>query len=245
MAGFPFTLRYRFMKKLKEVDLNLKLAVFTDFDGTITQQDTLEILLDKYCTAPWRPIEDRVTAGELSENRALQMEFDLLEVELETALKEVETIPIDNTFAGLAQFCSSRNIPLTILSGGIDHIISRILQKHHLGQIPFFSNTATIRGKKWEVIPAASPRIRNQCNHCKTHHLVRQRQAGYHIVYIGDGNTDRCPAENADTIFAKGSLAEYLTSRGIDFHHFTSFADIQTVIQNILKQSTLEAAINE
>ena len=34
--------------------------VFVDFDGTITEIDTLVFLLDRYCGDSWRQIEDRV-----------------------------------------------------------------------------------------------------------------------------------------------------------------------------------------
>lgn len=223
----------------------MKLAVFTDFDGTITQQDTLEVLLDKYCTAPWREIEDQVTAGNLSENAALQREFDLLKIDMTAAIKEIMGIPIDRTFIQFAQFCSDQNIPLTILSGGIDHFIQQILKNHGLAHIPFFSNTAQIENGNWKIIPSATPRIKSRCNHCKTHHLVQYRNSGHQIVYIGDGNTDRCPAENADLIFAKGSLAKYLTERGINFYHFNLFSDIQNRLSNLLDANKMEAVINE
>ncbi len=46
------------------------------------------------------------------------------------------------------------------------------------------------------------------------------------IVYIGDGYSDRCPAQFADVVFAKGSLVGFCETNNITFHRFEAFADV-------------------
>jgi 2-hydroxy-3-keto-5-methylthiopentenyl-1-phosphate phosphatase len=40
----------------------MSLIVFTDFDGTITKEDTLEMVLDRFAKQPWRNILLHISA---------------------------------------------------------------------------------------------------------------------------------------------------------------------------------------
>ena len=69
---------------------NSKISTFSDFDGTITKVDTLNMILDRFAVKPWRPIEDRVSKNELNENQALQAEFDLLNATFEEVITYIK-----------------------------------------------------------------------------------------------------------------------------------------------------------
>ncbi len=210
------------------------IYVFTDFDGTITRRDLLYHLLDVAAPEDWRAIEDALTAEQLEEKSALQREFDLLNISLEEAIEIVLDVPIDPHFAPFARFCQQHHIPLEILSGGFEQFISAYLKKHQLDFIPFHSNRARVENNRWQIIGAPNPKIRNLCNHCKTYWLHQKQQAGYVIVYIGDGNTDRCPATHAHYRFAKGDLARYLEKHDYPYIPFENFADVLSKFQSIV-----------
>ncbi|NOX37365.1 MAG: MtnX-like HAD-IB family phosphatase [Calditrichaeota bacterium] len=205
---------------------DMPIYVFVDFDGTITHQDTLDYLLDTFAPPHWREIEDQVTAGVLEEKRALQMEFDLLRVSLETAIQTIQHLPIDPQFPRFVQYCRQNNMALQILSGGVDYFIRAILRRNGLEEVPFHSNSVKVVNDRWKIVPARTPRIRNQCNHCKTYWITRARNEGFLTVYIGDGNTDRCPATATHISFAKDQLAEYLRQIGHPFLPYRNFQDI-------------------
>ncbi|MCK5075155.1 MAG: MtnX-like HAD-IB family phosphatase, partial [Calditrichia bacterium] len=177
--------------------INSKIHIFTDFDGTITKHDSLELILDHFTGTEWRKIEEQVTLGRLSEKTSLQAEFNLMNEKLEEVLNYIdENVQIDSTFKDFIDYCHNNKFNLTILSGGIDIIIERVLKKFKFNEIPFYCNSINISNisdkenkKKWTVIPNSLPKIKNNCNHCKTYHLEQARKAGMKVIYIGDGNT--------------------------------------------------------
>jgi 2-hydroxy-3-keto-5-methylthiopentenyl-1-phosphate phosphatase len=218
--------------------LNSPLKIFTDFDGTITKIDSLNMVLDEFAISEWRPIEDRVTAHQLSEKEALQAEFDLVKAPLEKVIDFlIKNVKIDSTFKPFAQWCKSQKIDLIVLSGGFEEFIDAIFNKFGINSLEVHSNSLSVYNNTWQVVQSELPKINNLCNHCKTHHLIESQRNGYKVVYIGDGNTDRCPAENADIIFAKDTLAEYLKNKNKEFFEYQNFNEIQNKLECIIQNT--------
>lgn len=212
------------------------LEVFIDFDGTITTVDSLEYILDKYATRDWRPIEAQVTRHQLAEREALQKEFDLVHVPVAQALDDLRQIDIDPGFPDFVSFCRQHAIPLLILSGGFDIFIETILKRHGLNGLTFRANSIRVSKGRWRVESINAPRLCETANHCKCFWLEQSRQRGHTLVYIGDGNTDRCPAERADIRLAKGNLKDSLEEKHLSFYLYDNFNDVITIFKNeILK----------
>jgi len=223
--------------------LNPKLKIFTDFDGTITKIDSLNMVLDEFAVSDWRSIEDKVTSHELSEKEALQAEFDLVNVPLDDAIQFLEkNVKIDPTFKSFAEWCKIKEIELIVLSGGFNEFINTIFKKFGINNLKIYSNSLKIENNKWQVIQSDLPKIKDLCNHCKTNHIIESQRKGYKVVYIGDGNTDRCPAETADIVFAKDSLAEYLDMKKKKYFKYQDFSDIQNILDNEFKIKMPESA---
>ena len=205
-----------------------QLRIFTDFDGTISQTDSLVWLLDRYIGPSWLEIEERVENGSLSEEEGLRAEVSLLKAPLAQARDLVLAhVPLDPSFAGFASYCRSRDWPLEIISGGLAPLIRALLARAGLADLPLACNDLAFdEDGHWRVVPASSPRINELCNHCKSHWLVAAKRAGERIVYIGDGTTDRCPAGHADLLFAKGGLREWCARRSLPHQPFEHFAGI-------------------
>ena len=208
-----------------------KIKIFTDFDGTITEIDSLNMVLDEFAVSDWRPIEDKVTSHEISEKEALQAEFDLVNTSLNDAIEFLnKNAIIDPTFKKFAEWCKSNSIELIVLSGGFREFIHPIFNKFGINNLEIHSNSLNVNNNSWKVVQSELPKINYLCNHCKTNHLVEARRQGFKTVYIGDGNTDRCPAENADIIFAKNSLADYLRNKNKKFYEYQNFNEIQKIL---------------
>jgi 2,3-diketo-5-methylthio-1-phosphopentane phosphatase len=164
----------------------------------------------------------------------------LLHVSWETALAEVlQSVEIESTFPEFIAWLKEWKIPFIILSGGIEELVKQILNKYNLGNLEIRANAISIVDDKWKLIPSTRPKIRGLCNHCKTFSLVDKKEAGYFTVYIGDGQTDRCPASHANLVFAKGELANYCYSQKINFYHFNNFSDIKSLLKDLLKRVEL------
>ncbi|MBC8278363.1 MAG: MtnX-like HAD-IB family phosphatase [FCB group bacterium] len=212
-----------------------KLAIFSDFDGTITTEDTLVYLLDKYGTPDWWDIENRLLQGTIDEKQALPAEIDTLNVPWEEAINVLlEYIGIDPGFAEFLKWTENRKIPFTILSGGFKEIIGALLNHHFKNDFNILANSLEIDDCKWKVIPSELPKINDLCNNCKSFPLLEMKKKGYQTVYIGDGSTDRCPSSNADLVFAKSDLADYCRENSIEYHPYSNFSDILNIMCEII-----------
>lgn len=209
-----------------------RMAVFADFDGTVTAVDSLQHLLSSFTGSEWRRIEDEVEAGRIGDHRSLQMEFDLVQAGWRDAMAIVDRdVAIDPSFPAFAAWVGERRIPLVILSGGFSSIIRRILSRRGLGRLEVRANDVRVRNGKWRVVSSRRRRICGRCNHCKTASILRARRRGLRTVFIGNGVTDRCPAGHADAVFAKGMLAEHCARERIPFRSFRTFDDVRRALE--------------
>lgn len=221
---------------MKNIDSDRPTIVFSDFDGTITTQDTLVYLLNNFGHPSWIEIEEMMERGELIEADGLKAEFSLLKVDWDSAVEAIlAEIEIDPEFPPFVQFLQSLNIPLIILSGGVGKIIRLIFEREGLTGLEIRANDALISDGKWRIIPSNRPRIKGLCNHCKSHSVIEMKEKGWNTIYIGDGLTDRCPSQNADLVIAKGKLADFYQSEGIEHHRVESFAEIRLNLKSVLK----------
>jgi len=214
-----------------------KIVIFCDFDGTITQTDTLVYLLDNYGAKDWWDIERSLIRGEINEQEALKREIETLEVGWEEALDDLkQAVKIDPGFESFLRWTKSKSIPLIVLSGGFEEISWEYLSSDSYVDVEIRANRVEVRGKRWEVIPSERRRIRGRCNHCKSSSVVDFKQQGYVTIYIGDGTTDRCPASYADIVFAKDDLAEYCLKEGWDFILFSDFSEALEKIKRMMNE---------
>ena len=217
----------------------MKIQVFSDFDGTITERDTLVHLLDKYVGGNWYEIEDRVDDGSLSEEQGLRQEIALLTAPFEEALASVlDEVPVDSGFSEFAAYCESKGWPLSILSGGIKPLIAAVMEAQGLSHLPLYANDLTFEDDgRWRVIPATTPRINKLCNHCKSWWLAESLDP---VIYIGDGTTDRCPGARADLLFAKGSLADWCEREKVAHVRWEKFEEILAWLSGLRGEAWLD-----
>lgn len=208
--------------------------VFTDFDGTITEPDTID-LLGKLFDHPSERAEKKAMfmSGLMRPKEWLGWEIGLVNVPLEEALEYLRSrVVIDPAFPPFARWCQSLDIPLTILSNGLEEIIHSLLGRYGLDSIRIEANRLRVGCVPWKVIF----RDDSAWGHDKSAYLKESRRNGYSPVFVGDGVSDREAADSAEMVFAKKQLAEYCESVGLDFYPFTSFGDIQSVLDRLLRE---------
>ena len=208
------------------------IEIFCDFDGTLTNQDTLWVLLDRFAPPEWYNIELKMLAGEMSERDGLKAELRMInqpdEILLSTLLKEIKPAEgIEELIALVRQ----ENWRMQVLSGGLRRFAGALWKDWGYGDIPLFANDHYRNGEGGiEVIEAAIPRLQEHCNHCKRWHIEQAIKRGSEVVYIGDGLTDFCPAEVAHRSYAKGHLLEYLHEKGLEA---IPFDDLRVVAEDL------------
>jgi 2-hydroxy-3-keto-5-methylthiopentenyl-1-phosphate phosphatase len=202
-----------------------KTVLFIDFDNTISLGDVLDSVIGKFSrTTQWAQWQTEWRENRISTLDCLRRQVGDLEVDKDTLLEFVRHAAIDADFVHLQDWAASTGTDLVIVSDNFEVILREILRRHGVIAPPIFANSLTFEGKR--VIPAFPYRSPScaRCAHCKASHFVRYE--GYRILYVGDGLSDICPAVRADRVFAKDSLAAYLSAQGKPFTGFENLGDV-------------------
>ncbi len=216
--------------------LNKKYAgqsvhVFTDFDGTITEQDTLVFLAMELGggVEMVETIGRLIKSNQLSLREGIEAEMRSIRApwaEAEELLRE--EVAIDAHFKTFALWCREHSLPLTILSAGFYQTIELFLTRVEFPEIEVLANQLKpdeTRGWQCEFRDASD------WGHDKALALRAARERGQYTIFIGDGLSDRAAAEAADEVFAKHSLAIFCQENQIAFHPFETFADVLKALQ--------------
>ena len=219
----------------------LKAKVFCDFDGTISSVDIGNHIFTHYSKERNFDLIKLWKENKMSSRKLMIEECKIVKFTLEDALELIKDLEIDSAFLAFYRKLISKNIPLTILSDGLDFYIQYFLKKYNIEEIPFRANTVEFKDNG-TLIPDF-PYFEQgcgKCGNCKGGHLKIEKIPGNYIVYIGDGYSDRCAAPYADIIFAKKDFAKYLSEENIPFIRFENFNDVMNVLieKNIINNSS-------
>lgn len=212
--------------------MSLPLLIACDFDGTVTRQDTLVEILNRFGHSRWPEIQERVVAGELSIREGLRSEMGSVratEAELSELLSS--RIEVDPTFPSFLQGMRRKGIPVVVLTGGFDFCVETVLRAAGLWPVPMLANRLHPRDGGWQVdFPYPSARCA-ACGHCKGDPIREWVSRGYTTVFVGNGVTDRCAAQAAALTFAKDELSPWCKDQGIPAVDFHSFKDVQKELE--------------
>jgi 2,3-diketo-5-methylthio-1-phosphopentane phosphatase len=202
-----------------------RLAIFSDFDGTISHPDTLNFLAETFSSVEFRRgIGRQIASGEISLREGIQQEVNAIQGTLEEVLSLLrEHVQIDSAFPTFATWCCQERIPLTILSAGIKDVIENLLAPFDLHQVRILANPLRISQGRWSLQFLDD----TPWGHDKSRAVLQAKNEGYRTVFLGDGLSDRGAAETADVVFAKSGLARYCAEQQIPHKPFTSFSEVQ------------------
>jgi 2-hydroxy-3-keto-5-methylthiopentenyl-1-phosphate phosphatase len=216
---------------------NRRVVIFSDFDGTVSSQDSLKILLNHFADSHWPAIEKAMGSGDMPESIGLQKCFDSLRLPFESALRFVlKEVKLDPHFKDFAEWVQREAYELSILSGGLENFIRPLLRREGLESLKLLANQVSVRGETWTVKSCPMSRLCDQCNHCKSASLLEEirQDPNVFLVYVGDGHTDACAVQLANLVFAKGFLKSYCDEKGIASVRFESFRDVTAELQKRL-----------
>lgn len=211
------------------------MQVFCDFDGTISKEDVTDLVLERFARPEWHEIEDQWTSGEITSAQCMQRQVRLIEATREELYAFLDTVEIDADFAAFKQFCDTKGLALTVVSDGVDHFIRRVLARHGFSDIPVIANRLlsgeNTAGSAFDLeFPFMDGACTAGSGVCKC--AVVSPSSDH--IYIGDGRSDFCVANEAMVVFAKAKLADYCRAQRIAFFPYDSFADIQRSVAGIL-----------
>lgn len=206
-------------------------AVVCDFDGTAVTEDIGDAVSVRFAGYDaWREAEDRYRAGEFPFRVLLERIFAPI-----TATRD-EIAAFARARAvlrpGLERFvadCRAVGRPFVLCSAGLDVYIEPILERlppelrAHVG---VRANRATCSPDGMRIAFHREDGGCGRCGFCKGTIVDDLRADGYRVAVCGDGTADRCAAERADLVFARGRLPRYCDEMGVAWTPFDTFDEV-------------------
>ncbi|HWG90239.1 MAG TPA: MtnX-like HAD-IB family phosphatase [Candidatus Thermoplasmatota archaeon] len=219
-----------------------RLRVFLDYDDTITVGGVGDFLIEDLGDGShlelWRSyMEGRLTLKELDARQ-----YTLIQAtEQEMAAYVAKKARVRDGFHELLQFCRSHEVPVAIITGGLENYVKPLLEREGVTGIPVFGNRVRFGGPRGHPVavemPNASPRPEfcDYCACCKTFVMARLREhPDEEFVFVGDGSTDFCPSTFARHVFARRRLLRYCRENGVAHTPFETFHEVRAGLARLL-----------
>lgn len=206
-------------------------AVVCDFDGTAITEDLGDQVAIRFAGRDsWREAEDRYRAGEFPFSTLLERIFAPIRASREEiAAFARERAVLRPGFEHFIAECRDRQRPFVLCSAGLDVYIEAVLER----LAPAIRRHVELRANHALCSPDGL-RIEfhgdgggcGRCGFCKGTVVEDLRARGFRVAMCGDGTADRCAAERADLVFARGRLPRYCDEMGVRWQPFETFDDV-------------------
>lgn len=214
-----------------------RLRIFSDFDGTIAKRDVGNLVFGHFGSqSHWWRLVAQWHKGELEGREMWRRQAAVMRLTAAELDAFVQPLEIDPAFGRVVHFAREHGFPLSVTSDGMDAYIERILGFHGFADIPLRTNHMIMNDDG--TVAIGFPWYAESCGHCancKGAHLRRERQPGELLVYIGDGPSDVCGAQEADIVFAKKELLRWCREHDWPHFPFSSFADVHRHLEELVK----------
>ena len=209
-------------------------AVLTDFDDTAAVQNVAEMLLTKFGDPTWHDVRQRFRDKELTLNEYQEITFRNIQADRATMQDYVkQNASLRPYFKEMWHYCRESQVPLAVVSQGLDFYIEALLEKEGCGPVPIHAvNTwFDAKGINYEYRYAVPGK--ESLGNSKGVVVDSYREQGHYIVYVGDGMSDFEAATRADLVFAHRVLADECERQEIPFSPFTDFGDVLEAVEEM------------
>ena len=205
---------------------NSRIAVLSDFDGTITICNVLNSLYEKFAAPSYRETLERWNRGEISTMEEIETVFATISASRAEMESFLDTVELDPGFPSLLNYCLEAGIKFVIVSDGLRWYIEYIMRHHGIKEVAVYACEIHFeRGGYRFSYPwfDSSTPMRSVSKST----IVRDYQSrGYKVVFIGDGVSDFEAAQVADIVYARDVLLDYTKDHGIQAREFSDMGDI-------------------
>jgi 2-hydroxy-3-keto-5-methylthiopentenyl-1-phosphate phosphatase len=209
-------------------DLDRVLAVM-DFDGTITVDDCMEVVLARH-VSEWPRLMAAVHGGRLSQVDAFERAVELLKTPRQRVLNDFAHAAVLRRGSGeFLGWLLARRARAAVISAGFRPAIEAVWRREELPETPIVA--AELAGDVETGLRMVFDERFGDCplcgrGHCKADVVKSLRREGDFVVAFGDGSRDLCMAREADCVFARGDLARRCEREGMPYVPFEDFADM-------------------
>ncbi|CAO3655369.1 unnamed protein product [Mucor hiemalis] len=186
-----------------------KIQVFTDFDGTLSLEDTGVLLIDdERCMGPEsrKKLEHQIMDGKIAYREAIWNMWDSVTLTWDEAWNEyLNNCSIDPGFPEFYEYCRESAFPVTVVSSGLDFLVGKVLEKYlgsKAADIELVANGGTVTDRKWEIHYIDDTQFGNDKSLTLAKHRAKDSEDSI-FVFCGDGVSDISAARHADVLFAR------------------------------------------
>ncbi|KAK3378621.1 HAD-like domain-containing protein [Lasiosphaeria ovina] len=236
---------------LPALETQPRFIFFTDFDGTITQQDSNDFMTDNigFGAAKRKESNKGVLFGQRDFRDAFQEMLDSVTTPFDQCIDLlIRNITLDPGFRAFFHWAREHNVPIVVLSGGMEPII-RALFEHYLGKtdadsLRIVSNAVKVRPGKTSINEEGGWTISYHDDSGFGHDKSLEIRPYANLpaderpilFYAGDGISDLSAAKETDLLFAKAGrdLVTYCEHQNVPFTTFRDFSDILATVKDIV-----------
>ncbi|HZH58102.1 MAG TPA: MtnX-like HAD-IB family phosphatase, partial [Metabacillus sp.] len=137
-------------------------------------------------------------------------------------------------FEDFVRYTKENNIPLYIVSGGIDFFVYPLLQGL-VSEDQIYCNVANFSNEqiKIEWPNGCDEQCTNECGCCKPSLIRQLTNMNQKKIVIGDSITDLQAAKLADFVIARDLLLEKCKELQLPFQSFTTFYDVMDILDHL------------
>ena len=203
------------------------MLIVVDFDGTITERDTLDEMCRIYAPDAWAAAENDLQRRTMTLREVIAAEFAPIQGDHDTIVSEtVERARVRAGFTEFVRAAEAAGDQVVVVSSGFESVIRPILEREGLGglevvahDVRFTPEGGVVEFRHGEPCPVCG-------EECKRS-VVEAMRDGREVAYIGDGYSDRCAAQAADIRFARRTLATHLDREGVGYIPFDDFTTVR------------------
>ena len=223
-----------------------RIKFFCDFDGTIATEDVGDLFFTIFTQGKALPVIQLWESGKIDSREMYLRDLQFLSVSKNQLNDFIAARSLDPTFGTFFDFCAANDIPVSILSDGMDLYIKPILERNHLSALTVYCNELHWNGEqKLEINFPYFEHTCGRCANCKGYQIRRLREKDDFIIFVGDGYSDLCGIKEADLIFAKDALAAYCDQEQIKYLAFENFSNILKWLKLNLTEKKREAGMSD
>ena len=208
------------------------LVVFFDFDNTITTKDVLDDMLVRFSKDDrWKDLEEKWKNSQIGSMTCLKGQIEGIRITKGQLDKYLLTVHIDPYFKKLLDFLRYNKVRTFIVSDNFDYILRRILKSNGIDGLEVYANKVKIVEDRLKPSFPISNRSCGECAHCKKTTLLKKMAGDDVSVYVGDGLSDVCAAQEADIVFAKDFLKDYFKNKRLPHVPINGLKDIYQYLE--------------
>ncbi len=209
-----------------------RCKVFFDFDNTIALSDILDDIIEHFAVdESWVALEKAWAEGKIGSKECLTGQLGSVRVSRKDLARYLTVKKIDPYFKKILYFLRDRRISPVVLSDNAEFVLRQILKNNGIAGIKVYANRVSFSGDRLSLSFPYQNKSCLRCAHCKKVNLLNNSKKSDYKIYVGDGLSDLCAAQEADLVFAKDSLLKHFKKIGRPCVAFKTLKDVFTYMK--------------